>query len=119
MFKNTTKKKKLQIPVYHGFLTIIKCENWTKVNKQYKCRILNNWDGVFFKSKNEYVIAFKGAPKGSIIAHEVTHLVNQVFIDRLIKLDPENDEAQAYLTEFFFEEIELFLNRIEVINKGL
>lgn len=38
------------------------------------------------------------------LAHEVFHLVNFVLNDRHVKFDPENDEAYAYLIEYFFKQ---------------
>lgn len=40
-----------------------------------------------------------------LIAHEVVHLVNMIMADRGFKPDFNNDEAQAYLTEWVTEQI--------------
>jgi hypothetical protein len=56
-----------------------------------------------------YVVSFE-SNNNSLIAHEIVHLVNYIFLDTGVKLDLINDEAQAYLTGWLFEEIENFLN---------
>lgn len=58
----------------------------------------------------KYIVAFNGYPSNKVIAHEVVHLVNRIFLDRGVRLDPVNDEPQAYLTGYLVEQIEKFLN---------
>lgn len=52
---------------------------------------------------SEFVIAFLGKPSYALIVHECIHWVNAVFRYRGIKLDPKNDELQAYFTEWVFQ----------------
>ena len=42
----------------------------------------------------------------SLIAHEIVHVINYIYLDCGIELDRVNDENQAYLTGWLFEEIE-------------
>lgn len=105
----------IKIPIYHGDLVMIECDNWEEVNKKYDTEIQDGWDGVVFKpekddSYSEYVVAFNRKPKGFVIAHECVHLVNHIFSDRGIRVDIYNDEPQAYLTSWFFKEIEKFFD---------
>jgi len=104
----------IKIPIYHGELTMILCEKWKEVNEKYSMEISDSFDGVVFTPEkedgySEYVVAFNRPPKGFVIAHECVHLVNHIFSDRGIRPDIFNDEPQAYLTGFFFQEIEKFL----------
>lgn len=41
----------------------------------------------------------------TIIVHEVVHIVNRIFAFKGVELDLNNDESQAYLTEYIFNEI--------------
>ena len=50
------------------------------------------------------------------IAHEVVHLVNMIFQYVDYKPDLSNDEAQAYLHQYIFEEIFTALFTCEQIN---
>ena len=106
-------KKKVKIPIYYGDLIIIKCNDWKEVNKKYKKKKKKTFEAIVFKydtkkGYTKYVAAFSKKPTGATIAHEVTHLVNHIFIDRVMQLDPYNDEPQAYLTGWFFEQIDNF-----------
>lgn len=110
------RKKKIQIPIYYGDLIIMQVKDWKKINKKYGYKLTKEYDGCVFKNElksgyTQYIAAFIGKPKGEVIAHEVVHLVNQIYIDRLMSLDPNNDEPQAYLTGWFFKQIESFFNK--------
>ncbi|CAD0220338.1 hypothetical protein [Chryseobacterium sp. JV274] len=118
------KKKTIKIPIYFGDLTIIHSDGWEEVNKKYEKQsdwsspLDNGYEACVFPAHyksgyTQYVVAFKRIPKGSTIAHECVHLVNHVFQDRGLVLDMYNDETQAYLTGWFFEQIERFFNNIE------
>ncbi|MCE4064340.1 hypothetical protein LXM63_04485 [Chryseobacterium gleum] len=115
------KKKTIKIPIYFGDFTIIlDPEEWKNVNSIYQHRL--QWDRpaderdeafVFDDCQNgysKYVVCFKARPKNSVITHECVHLVNKLFKDRGQKLDIENDEAQAYMTGWFFDQIEKFFD---------
>jgi hypothetical protein len=45
-----------------------------------------------------------------LIVHETVHLVNMIFQYAGIKPDLDNDELQAYLTEFIFGKIQKYIN---------
>ncbi|KAA2223033.1 hypothetical protein [Chryseobacterium sediminis] len=115
------KRKVVKIPIYFGdFIIILDNEQWKNVNGIYQHRL--QWDrpaderDVAFvfddchMGYSRYVVCFKDRPKNSVIAHECVHLVNKLFKDRGQRLDIENDEAQAYMTSWFFEQIEKFFD---------
>ena len=107
------KIKKINIPIYMGMLTIIIDKDLSYVEKKYKTRSLKGYGAVTLKEKKkyrEYVVAFEYV-SGSIIAHEIVHIINYIYLDCGIKLDAKNDENQAYLTGWLFEEIEKVLNQ--------
>lgn len=106
------KIKTIKIPIYFDNLSIVFTDDFKKVDKMLKTKIGNNkYDGVFFCKKDEYIIAIKKI-EWSIIAHEVVHLVNEIFLKCGIQLDRVNDEPQAYLTGWVINEIDKFLKEI-------
>lgn len=57
--------------------------------------------------------AEKNSVNVNSMGHEIVHCVNAIFKSRGLKLDPDNDEAQAYLTgwvtEIVYKELKRFL----------
>jgi hypothetical protein len=107
------KSKTIDIPIYCGKLTMILGKDLAYVEKKYKTSSLNDFGAVTLKDKlkhRHYVVAFEYSD-GSIIAHEVVHIINYIFLDCGIELDRVNDENQAYLTGWLFDEIDKFLNK--------
>lgn len=105
--------KTINIPIYRGKLTIIFDKDLSYVEKKYKTSSLNNFGAVTLKDESKYrnyVVAFEYFD-GSIIAHEIVHIINYIFLDCGIELDRVNDENQAYLTGWLFDEIDKFLNK--------
>lgn len=101
-------KKIIDIPIYQCKLTIILDKDLKYITKTYNTIDLSNYGAITMRIPNrhsEYVVAFE-YNEGSIIAHEVTHLVNYIFEDKNIKLDIINDEPQAYLTGWLFKQVE-------------
>jgi len=49
----------------------------------------------------------------ALIIHEVVHIVNRIFEFKGVKLDTSNDETQAYLTEYIFNEIWKRINKCQ------
>jgi len=109
------KIKIIDIPIYFGSLVVIKTDSFKEVNEKYNTEAGDDlYEAVVFESKKDdhLVVAIKRAD-WSIIAHEVVHLVNAIFLICGIELDRINDEPQAYLTGWIINEIELFLKEIE------
>lgn len=105
-------KKTISIPIYCGKITIILDKDLSYVEKKYKTKSLKDFGAVTLKDKSKYrnyVVAFEYST-GSIIAHEIVHLINYIYLDCGIELDRMNDENQAYLTGWLFDEIYNFLN---------
>ena len=76
------KEKTFNIPIYFGKLKIITTDSWSKVNLLYNTKIDSKlYDAVVFEIKNndEYIVAIKKV-EWSIIAHEVVHIVNAIFL---------------------------------------
>ena len=105
------RKRTIKIPIYTGELVIVLDKDLSYVQNKYKTKDLRGYGAVTIKDENKnrsYVVAFEGVDCG-LIAHEVVHLVNYIFLDCGQELDRVNDEAQAYLTGWLFEEIYNFI----------
>lgn len=94
------------IPLYFGFIKVVFTNNFNKANEKLNLKIKEDMScfGAFVqggrdeKKVSYYAAIFPKKPTHSMIAHEVVHVVNWILEDRRVKLDPFNDEAQAYLT---------------------
>lgn len=103
MFKVT----KIRIPIYHGILRVVLTDDFVE---SAKCLKIDN-EGHDLSSLGAFVCAstdknketnfnvfFRTDVQHDLIAHEIVHLVNAIYVSRCISLDPNNDEPQAYLT---------------------
>ena len=111
--------KTIKIPIYGGSLTMILCDALKEVDEKYNFNDdLSNYKAVVFTNKdfpNVIKVAFeKGLNNAGIIARESVYIVNIIFHRVGIKLDTKNDEAQAYLTQWVFDECYKFIDK----NKG-
>jgi len=112
------KIRKIDIPIYYGYLNVIIAEDeqdMISVGKSYNHKEDVSKYGAFSWSdydkkgiNNCYVVITKNV-SNHLIAHEVVHLVNAIFLHIGCELDRINDEPQAYLTGWIFNEIEKFL----------
>lgn len=101
------KIKTINIPIYQAKVTVILDKDLSYVEKKYKTDSLKDFGAVTLKEESKYrsyVIAFEYL-SGGIIAHEIVHLINYLYLDCGIELDLKNDENQAYLTGWLFDTI--------------
>ena len=106
------RKKTIKIPIYGAGLTIILDKDLTYVEKKYKTSCLDNFGAVTLINESkyrQYVVAFTDKEHLSNIAHEIVHIKNYIFLDCAMQLDRINDEPEAYLTGWLFDEIYNFL----------
>ena len=106
------RKITIDIPIYQCKLTIILDKDLSYVEKKYGTKFLYDYGAVTMRVPNkfsEYVMAFEYSD-GTIIAHEIVHLKNYIYQDRCIELDKVNDENEAYLVGWLFQQIDNFLN---------
>lgn len=107
--------KKIQIPIYYGYLHIIVTSGGMQcVKERYGLKENVENYGAFVWSNyiggvSQYYISIDEGVKGDLLVHEIIHLVNAVFIHIGASLDVHNDEPQAYLAGWFFKEIEKYL----------
>jgi len=101
-----------EIPIFRGTVTLYYCTSLAEIEEKYNTRSLKDYGAVAMhnptNSFKDYIVAFECIDY-SLVAHEIVHLINYLFIDCGIELDRTNDETQAYLTGFFFKKIEDFL----------
>jgi hypothetical protein len=109
------KSTKFYVPIYRANITVYLGEDLKYISDKYKTSNLSNYGAVTMVNPNNpfknYIVGFSSAYDNGLIAHEVVHLVNHIFLDVGMQLDRQNDEAQAYLTGFLFDKIEEFLKK--------
>ena len=105
-------KKTIKIPIYCGKLTIIIDKDLKYVEKKYKTIALDSFGAVTLQNKSQYrhyIVAFTDVNHLSNIAHEIVHIKNYIYQDCAMELDRFNDEPEAYLTGWLFDQIYNFL----------
>lgn len=111
------KNTRVKIPIYFGVLEMIRVKSMEDLKPKYGVDLSDAYEAVVFENpfKNKatrYCVAFvDGNISNKTIAHEVVHLVSLIFIDRGIRYDPFNDEPQAYLSGWLFEQCEEFIKK--------
>lgn len=109
------RKKEVKIPLYFGKLIIIHDIGLKNIKDVYGIDVDGTFNAIAFnrvtkQGLRQYAVAFGSqVPNVGTIAHEVVHIVNQIFIDVNIRLDLFNDEAQAYLTGWISNQIANFI----------
>lgn len=106
------KKKKINIPIYCCKLTIILDKDLSYIENKYGTESLSNCGAVTSdEEEKNYIVAFTDNKDLSLIAHEVVHIKNAIYRDCYMQLDVKNDEPEAYLTAWLFEQIYNFLKK--------
>ena len=106
-------KGSFKIPIYQASVTVIFDKDLSYVENKYKTVSLKNYGAVTMRNDNhfkKYILAFE-YKSGSIIAHEIVHLINYLYLDSGIEQDRVNDEHTAYLSGWLFNKIEKILNK--------
>ena len=104
------KEKEIKIPIYNDTLIISQSDSLKEVENKYDLTDTSGYDAITFKMNGVIHVAFEGNPKTSIIVHESVHITNYIF--ELSNIDPDlhNDEPQAYLLQWVFEECFNFIH---------
>lgn len=96
------KKRSVKIPIFTGRLVIYMIDTKEEYNKFCK----DNVDGYTYKDGIlYYVVCIHDKSLLSTLVHESVHITNYIFKQHGLKLDVNNDEAQAYITTWVFEQI--------------
>ena len=99
----------------NGLQEIIERFNLDWVGEHGKEKSPDNFGAITFKIPGAYReigVAFDEYEDMSIMVHEAVHIVNFIFEECGVKLDTINDEAQAYLTAWIFNQIKNFCDGI-------
>ncbi len=107
------RKKTIRIPIYECDLTIILDKDLSYVEKKYNLEPIKG-RAVTITNPNiprQVIVAFVDKKYVSSIAHEVVHIKNYIYLWCGAELDRENDECEAYLSGYLFEQIYEFINK--------
>ena len=108
------KKIKIEIPIFQKELTIILDEDLSYIENKYKTIPLGNFGAVTMADENKYghyIVAFTDKTHLSNIAHEIVHIKNHIYLDCAMEVDRQNDETEAYLTGWLFDQIYNAINK--------
>lgn len=109
-------KKTIIIPIYQYQLTMIYNKNIDEVAKQHKLTLYYDYSALTFEDDVKHrhiIVAFSDAKDLSVVAHEIVHIKNYIFLRIGANLDLNNDEFEAYLTMYLFDKIYNFLSKIK------
>jgi hypothetical protein len=114
---------KIDIPIYFGYLVIIFTDDVKAVSDKHGLGLEEQFYPAFVQGNrnkagvSQYWMVFdKKHIDHTIVAHEVVHCANWIFLDRRITIDPDNDEPYAYLVGWITSRIykEVYKNKIIV-----
>jgi hypothetical protein len=107
------RKTTIDIPIYGVKLTIILDDDFSYVEKKYNLEPLKGRAVTITNSNihRHIIVAFVDKKYVSSIAHEVVHIKNYICLWCGAELDRENDEYEAYLSGYLFEQIYEFINK--------
>jgi hypothetical protein len=108
------RKSTIEIPIYECKITIILDKDLSYVENKYKTKSLSNFGAVTLDVEAGYrhfVVAFTDATHLSNIAHEIVHLKNAIYLACAMEVNRYDDEPEAYLTGWLFDQINNFLNK--------
>lgn len=106
-----TKSKIIKIPILFGKIKVIYTTDTAYVLRLYKKPLKYKDRTAFVFRHEDFYVACFSVKDLNIIVHESVHIVNYIFEDTHIKPDVKNDELQAYLTAWVFDEINNFINK--------
>lgn len=105
-------KKVVNIPIFGCNLTVVLDKDLSWVEKKFKTCSLELFGAVTLRDKGRYrsyIVAFTDKEHLSNIVHEIVHIKNYIYEDAGINLDLVNDENEAYLSGWLFDEIYSFI----------
>jgi hypothetical protein len=103
---NTIHSHRIHIPIYGGVLIIYSVVDFTEIEKIFEFDLQDKFGAITWHRNKTFYAAFMVdyiTPEN--IAHEAKHIINKIFADRGILLDPTNDEPECYLLGWIVKEI--------------
>lgn len=105
--------KTINVPIFLDRIIIHTYENKEEILKKYGGELDNTVDAFMFRNNKGIVVCFnKKKITTSVIVHECVHIVNFIFKKKGIVLCPDNDETQAYLTDWVFTKVNKHLTSL-------
>lgn len=107
------KEKRIKVPIYNTFIFVGFYDDSEELNKKYGTDSTHTTDAICWGSIGGTAVFFnKNKISQRVIAHECVHIVNYIFKEKGIKLDLNNDEPQAYLMDWVFNEVNKTLTNL-------
>lgn len=99
-------RRKIKIPIYNSIVDFIVFDEWEEVNKWHDNSEDEREGFILTDIYHPNIIKmFTNSGYRSNIVHEIIHIKNQIFSIIGQKVDPDNDEAEAYLVEYLYKEL--------------
>ena len=95
-------KKIIKVPIYDYKITIIVSDTFEEANKLYP--EMHQCNACVLESPTESIIVIPPNPLGTL-AHECVHLKNNIWTYIGYKPTSDNDEVDAYLIQYLFNEV--------------
>ena len=110
------KRKTIKIPIYFGYLNMILTDDFQAISDKYGFDMdMSGYEAITFVNEHRgvshFMVVFKPYTSLKTICHETVHLVNRIMKSRGIELSYLNDEPQAYLSGWVFDQCYKFLNK--------
>lgn len=103
------KNFKIKVPIYKVIIEGYTRDSFLKEFVDYfEEKDIENYDAFCTfdpRNKTDIVFVFEPGAPLDVIVHESVHIVNMIFNICGVQLDLENDETQAYLTQYIFKEL--------------
>lgn len=95
-------KKIIKVPIYNYKVTIMVANDWKETKSIYPD--IEDANGLVLEGKNNFILIIP-PNNPSIIVHECEHLKNCIWNYIGQRTDSKNDEVDAYLVEYLFEQV--------------
>jgi hypothetical protein len=121
MGKHTNKvyMTKFKVPIFEFFVRVHYSKTLTAFEGFYDITSENSKDyaGFAWRLHNGSYDLVVTKKANSLHVHEIVHVVNMFFKDYGIKPDLQNDELQAYMTEWLYKKITKAISKMTGDNK--
>lgn len=105
------KRKRIKVPLYPNVLIMYLCDDLKEIQQKYDLSDCSNYDAIVFEHKGFDIVAFSKTKSPDYIAHEASHIANNIFRSIGATLDFDNDEPYCYLLEWVVKECHKFLDK--------
>ncbi len=105
------KIKKLKDTIFPADVYVVLFEDDKELAKKFNVHLEGKHDACVFDINGRIYMAVRPDVTLKVLVHEAVHVVNYIFNDCGQKLDSYNDEVQAYLTEYIFQQAYEYLNK--------